>query len=190
MPRISEPTVAAHRAHQRATLVAAAHALLLSEGPAAVTPAAVGAQAGLARSSVYQYFSSANALLATVVEGAFPAWAHALEQAVAGHEDPREQVDAYVRTSLLRFGSGEHKLAGALNGLALPAACEQRLGELHGALLAPLVAALTALGVVSPGTTAVLINGAIGAAFALLDRGAPYAEVEATTCAFVRGAVT
>ena len=58
MPRISAPTVAQHRMRQRDALLHAATELLVSGGLSAVTPAAVGAAAGLARPSVYQYFSS------------------------------------------------------------------------------------------------------------------------------------
>ena len=61
MPRIDAPTVAEHHAQRRAALLAAAEELLAEQGVEAVTPAAVGARAGLARSSVYQYFSSSPA---------------------------------------------------------------------------------------------------------------------------------
>ena len=58
MPKISAPTVAEHRVRQRDALLHAATELLVDGGVSAVTPAAVGAAAGLARPSVYQYFSS------------------------------------------------------------------------------------------------------------------------------------
>ena len=71
MPKINASTVAEHRAHQREALIGAAIDILVNEGATAVTPAAVGARAGLARSSVYQYFDSSAALLATITEEAF-----------------------------------------------------------------------------------------------------------------------
>ena len=69
MPRIDAPTVAEHSAQRRAAIVDAAVDLLGREGITGVTPAAVASAAGLARSSVYQYFASTDALVAAGVEG-------------------------------------------------------------------------------------------------------------------------
>ncbi|MGB8020339.1 MAG: TetR family transcriptional regulator, partial [Candidatus Nanopelagicales bacterium] len=72
MPRIDAPTVAEHHQMRRAALIAAANDLLATEGVEAVTLGAVGAAAGLARSSVYQYFDSTGSLLAELVEQEVP----------------------------------------------------------------------------------------------------------------------
>ncbi len=52
MPRIDAPTVAEHHQMRRAALMAAAGDLLATQGVESVTLGAVGAAAGLARSSV------------------------------------------------------------------------------------------------------------------------------------------
>ena len=86
MPRIEAPRVAEHHARQRRALLDAAHALLAETGEAP-SMAAVGRRAGLARSSVYQYFDSPGALLHAVVTDVFPTWmcaAAALAAAVKG----------------------------------------------------------------------------------------------------------
>ena len=71
MPKIEAPTVAEHRANQERALLDAARELLLAGGRAAITPAAVGAAAGLARSSVYKYFSSGEEILTRIATEAF-----------------------------------------------------------------------------------------------------------------------
>ncbi|MGX1508291.1 UNVERIFIED_CONTAM: AcrR family transcriptional regulator [Streptomyces graminofaciens] len=99
MPKINASTVAGHPAQQREALIGAAIDILVNEGAAAVTPATVGTRAGLARSSVYQYFDSSAALLATITEEAFRRSNEALNRAMAAADGPVERVEAFVRES-------------------------------------------------------------------------------------------
>ena len=92
MPRIDAPTVAEHHARRRAALVAAGADLLASGGVEAVTLGAVGSATGLARSSVYQYFDSAPALLAAVVEEVFPRSTAKLRAAVERAATPEAKA--------------------------------------------------------------------------------------------------
>lgn len=94
MPKINASTIAGHRAQQREALIGAAIDILVNEGAAAVTPATVGTRAGLARSSVYQYFDSSAALLATITEEAFRRSNEALNRAMAAANGPVERVEA------------------------------------------------------------------------------------------------
>ena len=63
MPRITEATVAAHRAAQLTRLIDAAYEIAAEEGAEAVTLASVATRAGLARSSLYGYFGSRDELI-------------------------------------------------------------------------------------------------------------------------------
>lgn len=173
MPKISAATVAEHRAHQRDALIRAATDILVEQGAAAVTPAAVGARAGLARSSVYQYFSSTAALIATIVEDAFPRANQAIEAALARAHTPTERLDTYVRQTLKLAAEGAHRPAAALMGADLPGPCRDRLIELHLQQAAPLGAALRDLGVANPELTARLVGGLIQAAMAAVEAGRP-----------------
>src|SRR5665811_1213333 len=96
MPKISAPTVAEHRSRQRKALLHAATKLLVDGGVNAVTPAAVGAAAGLARPSVYQYFSSGADILAAVIEDAFPRANEELRVALESANGPAEQPVSYT----------------------------------------------------------------------------------------------
>lgn len=184
MPRIEAPTVAEHHAMRRAALVAAARELFADGGAAAVTPAAVAGRAGLARTSVYQYFPSTDALVAAALEATFAAANGALAEAVARAGDPRARVRAYVRAALL-LAARDH---GSFRGLSLadlPPDCAGRVGELHAEMLAPLRAALVELGVADPDVVTVLVLGAVSGAAEVVERGGDPEATAATVLAFV-----
>lgn len=188
MPKISAPTVVEHRAKKRSALVAAATELLVNGGVSAVSPAAVGAAAGLSRPSVYQYFDSGAAILAAIIEDAFPPANAALAAALSGRAEPRERLDAYVRETLTLAAAGNHRPAVALRGATLPAACRSRIAELHREQAAPFVAALAALGVPELAITARLLGGTIEAAMDAVESGADLETVTARTLALVYAA--
>src|SRR5690606_1166606 len=129
MPRIDAPTLAEHRAKQREGLLTAATDILVTKGAMAVNPAAVGAAAGLARSSVYQYFSSGAGIIAAIIEDAFPRSNELMREALDGLTQPWDIVDAYVRETLRQAADGAHRPAAALRTAALPIECLDRLGE-------------------------------------------------------------
>ena len=60
MPKIVAPTIGEHRELRRTQLINAAMELALTEGARAVTVSAVAAKAGLARTSIYEYFASSR----------------------------------------------------------------------------------------------------------------------------------
>ncbi|GAA1274700.1 TetR/AcrR family transcriptional regulator [Streptomyces aureus] len=190
MPKINASTVAEHRAQQREALIEAAVDILVSEGATAVTPAAVGARAGLARSSVYQYFDSSAALLATITEEAFRRSNEALARAMATVNGPLERIEAFFRESLRLGAEGAHRPATALMDAGLHPACQQRLMELHAEQVEPFRAAVRQLGVPEPALTADLIAGMLHAALAAVERGTPLDTVTERTLALVRHCLT
>ena len=189
MPRIEAATVAEHHRMRRAALIAAASDLLAGQGVRAVTPAAVGAAAGLARSSVYQYFDSSGALLAAVVEAAIPQAAASMETAVRSADGPQDRVLAWVRAYLAAVTDPVHKALTDLSGLALPPGCRARIDELHAAQAAPLVQALSDLGAPDPELTAGLVEGIARAAAGRINSGSPAELVQRRTLDFVRAAL-
>lgn len=186
MPKIQASTVAEHRARQGEALIGAAIDILINEGAAAVTPAAVGARAGLARSSVYQYFDSSAALLATITEEAFQRSNEALTHAMATANGPAERVEAFFRESLRLGAESAHRPAAALMNAGLPPACQERLRELHLEQVEPFRAAVREIGAPDPALTADLIAGMLHTALAAVDSGAPLDTVTERTLALVR----
>jgi AcrR family transcriptional regulator len=187
VPKIDAPTVAEHHRRQRAALLAAGGELLANQGVDAVTPAAVGAAAGLARSSVYQYFDSSPALLAAIVEDAFPRATEQLLGATAKAATPTAKIDAYVHTALLMATDPAHRSLYALASVELPAACRARVAELHQEQYAPLRAALAELAVPEIDLTLALVRGLVGAAIQAIIAGAPRKRVESRLLAMVHG---
>lgn len=191
VPKIDAPTVAEHRANIERALLDAARELLLAAGRPAVTPAAVGAAAGLARSSVYTYFRTGEEILARVAADAFESWAAQVGEAVSRAAGASARIDAYVRATLELAASGAHRAAMLAGGMPPdhpdhPA--RQRLTRAHHDLAAPLRAALVDRHDPDPALTAELIDGALSRAIGQLDAGRPAAEVVPTTLAFVRRA--
>lgn len=189
MPKISAPTVAEHRVRQRSALLEAATELLVSGGVNAVTPAAVGAAAGLARPSVYQYFSSGADILAAVIEDAFPRANARLKLALDSANGPAERLDEYVRVTLRLAAEGAHRPVAALAAAQLPKECLARLDELHHEQAAPFMQALQELEVPELMITAQLLGGALEAAMAAVESGALVDAVTERTLALIRTAV-
>jgi AcrR family transcriptional regulator len=189
VPKIDAPTVVEHHARQRAALLRAAEEILADGGIEALTLAAVGRAAGLARSSVYQYFDSAPALIAALVEDLLPRSVEHLTAVSAQAGGPRAQVEAFVVAALRTATAPTHRALAVLATAALPAECSARLAELHGDQLAPLRAALSDLAVPDPGLTATLLMGVVQAAAVAVEAGQPLDAVVRRTLAIVRGAV-
>jgi AcrR family transcriptional regulator len=186
MPKISAATVAEHRAQQQAALIRSAVDVLVEQGAAAVTPATVGARAGLARSSVYQYFPSGAAILASIVESSFADADRAVEHALHGLDDPAERIAAYITAELRLAEQGAHRPASALMRADLPPECQDRVRELHHQHAAPLLAAITDCGTPDPQLTAQLVAGLLQAAVAVVDAGGDRAATTERTLSLIR----
>ncbi|MGO4782722.1 TetR/AcrR family transcriptional regulator [Cryobacterium sp. W22_MBD10_FK3] len=189
MPKISAPTVAEHRRRQREALLAAAIELLVHGGVSAVTPAAVGAAAGLARPSFYQYFDSGAGILAAIIEDSFPRSNALLAIALDGLTEPLDVMDAYVRETLRQATEGAHRPAAALSAAQLPDECRARLAELHHEQIAPFMGALQQLGVPDLMITARLLGGVLEAAMGAIESNADSDAVTRSTIALVHAAV-
>ncbi|MCP2336242.1 TetR/AcrR family transcriptional regulator [Actinomadura rupiterrae] len=170
MPRISEPTVAEHRARQLRTLLDAARALVAEEGIEALSLAALARRVGLSRPSLYEYFRSKDDLVAAIVEEELPRWAALVEQALTGPPDLVGKVEAYVRAQLEVMTDGRHAAAVQLVEHALAEPARERIREGHAQLLRPLVDALKDAGLPDPELRAGLVQGIVDAAAALATR--------------------
>lgn len=160
MPRIQAPTVAEHRARQRRAILDAARAHLAEEGRAP-SLAQAGARAGLARSSVYDYFDSRDDLLAAVVADVFPDWADKVLGSMEAAQTPGEQVWAYVEANMRLFASSEQAVARALTSVVDPTLLAEPVTRFHQSLQEPLVAALQAHGETQPQLVADIIDSMV-----------------------------
>jgi AcrR family transcriptional regulator len=189
LPKISAPTGAEPRSRQREALLHAATELLVAGGVNAVTPAAVGAAAGLARPSVYQYFASGADILAAVIEDSFPRSNASLRAALEGASTPVEVLDTYLRETLRQASEGAHRPAAALAAAQLPDECRARLTELHHEQAMPFMQALRDLDVPELFVTAQLLGGVVEAAMSAIEAGSSLDVVTERTLALVRAAL-
>ncbi|MEV0158973.1 TetR/AcrR family transcriptional regulator [Nonomuraea fuscirosea] len=181
MPRISAATVADHRAGRHAALLAAALEILVAEGTAGLTPAAVGARVGLARSSVYRYFSSTADILAQLVEDAVPRWRARLAGVTSGPGDLRGRVREFGAVTLSFVSSPDYAVLRAVVSAELPPGCRVRLDELHETMIAPLRDVLAEAGHEHPDLVAHLGWSILGEGRRRLAAGADPEMVRETT---------
>ncbi len=160
MPRIRAATVVEHHALQRRALLDAARALL-AETPQKPSMGAVGRKAGLARSSVYQYFSSSDELLAGLVAEIFPDWAHQVLSRMDAATGPGERVWAYIEANVDLFASSERAVARALREVVEPHVLQGPMEDFHRQLQVPLRQALTDFGEPEPEAMAEHIDSLI-----------------------------
>jgi AcrR family transcriptional regulator len=189
VPRISAPTVVEHRARQRQALLDAAAQVALEHGGRGVTFAAVSARSGLARSSLYEYFPSPDALVAELVVDSLERVTAEVHNAVDGQRDPRLRLRAYVRAVLRLADSGDRALGRALSDLELPAECSAALGAMHERLTAPLVDALAELGSADPARDAAYAQGVLDAAARRIESGGSPRSEAAAAEAFIAAAL-
>ncbi|SDE55799.1 TetR/AcrR family transcriptional regulator [Rhodococcus tukisamuensis] len=190
MPRISAPTVAQHRAAQRRALLDAAREVL-TEGATDIPGfAEVAARAGLARSSMYQYFKSRRDLLDALVEDSFPRWSDRVEREMDAAGAPDRRVLAYVRANLDLVAEGEHAIASSIAAIAPTEKMTETSALLHRKLVTPLVTALTELGATDPAATAELINAVVHAATRQVEAGGDPVAVQARAAELIEPYLT
>jgi AcrR family transcriptional regulator len=189
VPKISEATVAEHRARQLRTLLDAARALVAEEGIEALSLAELARRVGLSRPSLYEYFRSKDDLVAAIVEAELPRWASLVEEALRGPGDLEGKVGAYIRVQLGVMTDGRHAAAVALAEHALAEPALERIRTGHAQLLRPLVDALEEAGVAEPALRAELVQGMVDVAARLAQRAPGDAEtiIAATLAQATRG---
>lgn len=171
MPKIQAPTVAEHRAAQRAALLDAARALLSEDAERAPGLADVARRAGLARSSVYAYFKSRDDLLDALIVDTFPRWSAFVEVQMGKARTPGDRVLAYVYANLRLVARGDHALARALAATGRTDTLANSSRLLHDELQTPLRAALTDHGASDPDRTAELVQSIVYALTRMIEDG-------------------
>lgn len=190
MPRIEADSVAEHRANQHDALLDAAEHLLLEDGYEAVNFRVLGERTGIARNSVYRYFTSTDDVVAALCERDMPRWLLEIESAMAAAPDPAGRIEAYVRTQLELVAGGHHRLAEVLQAAPLGPGARARIGALAYAPATVLEEELRVAGHPQPDVTAQLAQGLVGAAVRLLHNGRAMDEVVAETTEVVQRLLT
>jgi AcrR family transcriptional regulator len=171
VPKITASTVVEHRARQVAAILAATRELL-AEGRAEVPSLAeVARRAGLARPSIYQYFSSREELLDAVIADMFPRWSAYVIGRMDRASHPGAQALAYVDANLHLVARGDHAIVSGLAQAGAAEAMAEPSRILHTQLRTPLVAALADHGATDPEGIAELIQAVVYAASRMIESG-------------------
>lgn len=171
MPRIRADSIAEHRAAVMTALLDGTERILLSNGERRLSAAAVAAEAGIARNSIYRYVQSIDDLVDMVVARGFDEWAESVRREVAAAADARGAVVAYVRGNLRLAAGGDHALQQSLAGTSLSDSARERIGRLHGRIAAVLHDAVAGLGTRNPDLVAAAIGALVDGALRMIGPG-------------------
>lgn len=181
MPKIAAATLAEHQVHQRQAIIDAAVSLLARGETITLDVGSVSKCAGLARTSIYQYFESVAALVATVVTYSCNARRLVLRD-IEG--TPRDAVALYVARSLDFDLSDLGRAERALMRSDLPEPCREEVRRLRDDARSPLVDLLAASGFSDADLDIELLEGTLEAAATLIERGTARARVERAVSSF------
>jgi AcrR family transcriptional regulator len=145
-PKIQEATVVEQRQMRQRQLIDAALSIALESGAANITVAAVAKRAGLARSSMYEYFSSSADLIADLVIEELALYQKRLAQAVRGTEDPYQHIELWIAEALQYVVDGRHMLIKSLNAAAIPDFRRDEISQGHRNLMTTISAPLQEIG--------------------------------------------
>ncbi len=180
MPKIQAPTVALHRELRRQQLMAAAMELAIADGAESITVAAVAAKAGLARSSIYEYFASSADLVADLVLEELEYYTRRLSEAVADATEPYLRIELWITESLRYVADGRHMLVKSLNTINTPDERKDEIVMGHRRMMAPLQESLVETGISNVRAAAALLASVTDAASVRIDAGNE-AELEITS---------
>jgi AcrR family transcriptional regulator len=185
VPRITEPTVAAHRAAQLARLIGAALGIVEEEGAEAVTLAAVAKRAGLSRSSMYGYFASRDDLIVAVCEDVVVTWCDKIIRSMRAAADPDLQLREYVAAQLGAAADTRHELAMLLMQSGVSADGVERIRAAHAPLRGVLLDTLVGMHLAAPERAAAFVQAVVAAAYEQIGAGGTPAAVIDDTYRFV-----
>jgi len=188
MPRINTINLVQQREWRRSQLINAAAAIALESGSEAITVSAVAQRAGLARTSVYEYFGSSAELVADLIIEELTAFTDILKSAVEPAQQPEDAITNWIDSALQYIADGRHLLAKALSSTTLPVNRSAEIGAAHRALLAPLKTALTEIGVSDLNYALSMIQSLTDAATKRIENGtSPEIEISKTTAFCIAG---
>ncbi|WNB85704.1 TetR/AcrR family transcriptional regulator [Cellulomonas sp. ATA003] len=193
MPKIIGGSLHEHRERTRQQLFAALAELMAERGFDAITLAEIAAAAGVGRTAVYNHFADKESLLLGFIAHETAQYVATLEEALAGIDDPVEQLRTYVRQQT-RLSRVFHLAPGPDLRTVLSRGTQHRLREhvvgVEGVLRRILVAGIDA-GVLPPqdiDTTVPLVHACLSGR-GVPDDGPARDQAAAATEAFVLRAV-
>jgi len=176
-PKIQAATVVEQRQMRQRQLIDAALSIALESGAATITVAAVAKRAGLARSSMYEYFSSSADLIADLVIEELALYQKRLAQAVKGTEDPYQHIELWIAEALQYVVDGRHMLIKSLNSATIPEFRRDEISQGHRNLMTTISAPLQEIGLTDIRGAMSYLQNTIEAASVRIESGSD-SEIE------------
>ena len=176
-PKIQAATVVEQRQMRQRQLIDAALSIALESGAANITVAAVAKRAGLARSSMYEYFSSSADLIADLVIEELALYQKRLAHAVKGTEDPYQHIELWIAEALQYVVDGRHMLIKSLNAAAIPEFRRDEISQGHRNLMTTISAPLQEIGLTDIRGAMSYLQNTIEAASVRIESGSD-SEIE------------
>ena len=176
-PKIQAATIVEQRAMRQRQLIDAALAIALESGAANITVAAVAQRAGLARSSIYEYFSSSADLIADLVIEELALYQKRLSHAVIGTQDPYQHIELWIAEALQYVVDGRHMLVKSLNAATIPEFQRDEISQGHRNLMTTISAPLQEIGLTDIRGAMSYLQNTIEAASVRIESGSD-AEIE------------
>ena len=145
-PKIQEATIREQRQMRQRQLMDAALSLAMEDGVGSVTVSAVAKRAGLARSSIYEYFASSADLIADLVMEEMAYYNKRLLKAVNNVEDPFEYISLWIEEALQYVVDGRHLLVKSLNTVTTPSYRKADIAQGHRDLMGTIIKPLSEIG--------------------------------------------
>ena len=184
MPKISASSVVEHRELRRQQLMEAAITLAIQGGAHTIRVSAVAAKAGLARSSVYEYFNSSADLIAELIIQELDYYSERLAKAISEVSDPFEKIEKWIAEGLRYVADGRHMLVKSLNTIDTPDNRKEEISVGHRRLMAPLRSAIVETKVKDPKMAGVFLQSITDAASMRIDAGSDAQEEINSATAF------
>ena len=176
-PKIQAATIVEQRAMRQRQLIDAALAIALESGAANITVAAVAQRAGLARSSIYEYFPSSADLIADLVIEELALYQKRLSHAVIGTQDPYQHIELWIAEALQYVVDGRHMLVKSLNAATIPEFQRDEISQGHRNLMTTISAPLQEIGLTDIRGAMSYLQNTIEAASVRIESGSD-AEIE------------
>ena len=170
-PKIQEATIREQRQMRQRQLMDAALSLAMEGGVDSVTVSAVAKRAGLARSSIYEYFASSADLIADLVMEEMSYYNKRLLKAVHNIEEPFTYISLWIEEALAYVVDGRHILIKSLNTVTTPNYRKSDIAQGHRDLMGTIIAPLNTIGLTDVKLGLAYIQATIDAASVRIESG-------------------
>lgn len=151
--------------------LSAAVEIVLDKGAGALTMSAIAKRAGISRTSLYEYFTSKEDLVADLLLDELKIWGDFLENSIVSESSPRKRLEGWLQGTTNYMKSGHHQLMRKLSAIGAPEFRVLEIRNAHRKLMQPLLSSLEELGFSNPERIASYIQGILDTSVRRIDSG-------------------